>query len=277
MSMEQNKTAMGPPARLYSGKVMHQRMKPFGHRFEYTVFSLLIDLDQLDRANRQSKLFSVNRFNLVSFREADHIDARVSPVDKGIRAYADRLFGNAGMQRPARIKLLAYPRVFGHAFNPISLYYAYNADGNLSGMIYEVRNTFGERHSYVCPVETGQLTDGDLRQTRTKIFHVSPFIEMGARYDFRVRTPGDELQFRILESDADGPLLSASFSGKATPLATGPLAKQLLKIPFLGFKIVAGIHFEALRLWLKGAKFHKSPPPPVPASYVQQPFGMPGE
>ncbi len=275
MSAEHNPAAPNASARLYSGKVMHQRMKPFGHRFEYKVFSLLIDLDRLDAVNRLSRLFSFNRFNLVSFNEADHIDARISPVEKGIRDYADRLFMNAGMVRPARIELLAYPRVLGHAFNPISLYYAYDENGDLSGMIYEVRNTFGERHSYVCPVEAGQLTDAGLRQTRTKIFHVSPFIEMGMRYDFRVRRPGEELQFRILESDAEGPLLSASFSGKATPLATGSLVRQLLKIPLLGFKIVAGIHFEALRLWLKGAKFHKSPPPPVPASYAHH--VMPGE
>jgi uncharacterized protein len=277
MIMGQTITAHTAAARLYSGKVMHQRMKPFGHRFEYKVFSLLLDLDQLQRADRLSRLFSVNRFNLVSFKEADHIDTRISPVEKGIRAYADRLFANAGMQRPARIELLAYPRVFGHAFNPISLYYAYDDAGLLTGMIYEVRNTFGERHTYVCPVEPGQLTQAGLRQTRTKIFHVSPFIEMGMRYDFRVRAPGGELQFRILESDGEGPLLAASFSGKATPLSTASLAAQLAKIPFLGFKIVGGIHFEALRLWLKGAKFKRSPPPPEPASYVQQHFGMPGE
>jgi uncharacterized protein len=277
MIMGQTITAHTAAARLYSGKVMHQRMKPFGHRFEYKVFSLLLDLDQLQRADRLSRLFSVNRFNLVSFKEADHIDTRISPVEKGIRAYADRLFANAGMQRPARIDLLAYPRVFGHAFNPISLFYGYDSFGTLTGMIYAVRNTFGERHSYVCPVEPGQLTAAGLRQTRTKIFHVSPFIEMGMRYDFRVRAPGGELQFRILESDAEGPLLAASFSGVATPLSTASLAAQLVKIPFLGFKIVGGIHFEALRLWLKGAKFKRSPPPPEPASYVQQHFGMPGE
>ena len=275
MSAVHDTAVSNAPARLYSGKVMHQRMKPFGHRFEYKVFSLLIDLDQLDAVGRLSRLFSVNRFNVVSFNEADHIDARISPAEKGIRAYADRLFMNAGMERPARIELLAYPRVLGHAFNPISLYYAYGADGVLTGMIYEVRNTFGERHSYVCPVEDGQLTDAGLRQTRTKIFHVSPFIEMGMRYDFRVRQPRAELQFRILESDAEGPLLSASFSGKAMPVATGALVRQLLKIPLLGFKIVAGIHFEALRLWLKGAKFRKSPPPPVPASYAHH--AVPGE
>ncbi len=275
MTAVQSHSAAHAAALLYSGKVMHQRMKPFGHRFEYKVFSLLLDLDRLDAVNHLSRLFSVNRFNLVSFNEADHIDTRISPAEMGIRAYADRLFMNAGMARAARIELLAYPRVFGHAFNPISLYYAYDENGDLSGMIYEVRNTFGERHSYVCPVEAGQLTDAGLRQTRTKIFHVSPFIEMGARYDFRVRQPGAELQFRILESDEEGPLLSASFSGKATPLATGALVRQLLKIPFLGLKIVFGIHFEALRLWLKGAKFRKSPPPPVPASYVRH--VLPGE
>ena len=277
MTMGQKKPVNPVPARLYSGVVMHQRMKPFGHRFEYKVFSLLLDLDHLARVHSLSRVFSVNSFNLVSFVEADHIDTRISSVEKGIRAYADRLFINAGMKRPARIELLAYPRVFGHAFNPISLYYAYEQSGELSGMIYEVRNTFGERHTYVCPVESGQLTDAGLRQTRTKIFHVSPFIEMGMRYDFRVRAPGDALQFRILESDGEGPLLAASFSGNATPLSTGALVSQLAKIPFLGLKIVAGIHFEALRLWLKGAKFRRSPPPPEPASYVQQHFGMPGE
>ncbi len=277
MIMGQSKPANSAPARLYAGKVMHQRMKPFGHRFEYKVFSLLLDLDQLGRVNRLSRLFSVNRFNIVSFAEADHIDTRISPVAKGIRAYADRLFCTAGMERPKRIELLAYPRVFGHAFNPISLYYAYDEAGALTGMIYEVRNTFGERHTYVCPVETGQLTGAGLRQTRTKIFHVSPFIEMGMRYDFRVRAPGEALQFRILESDGEGPLLAASFSGTATPLSTRALVLQLAKIPLLGFKIVAGIHFEAFRLWLKGAKFRRSPPPPEPASYVQHRFGMPGE
>ena len=275
MSADHNPPAFNAPARLYSGKVMHQRMKPFGHRFEYKVFSLLIDLDRLEAVGRLSWLFSVNRFNLVSFYESDHIDARISPAEKGIRAYAERLFMNAGMARPARIELLAYPRVLGHAFNPISLYYAHDESDALAGMVYEVRNTFGERHTYVCPVEDGQLTEAGLRQTRTKIFHVSPFIDMGARYDFRVGRPGEELQFRILESDAEGPLLAASFSGKATHLATGPIVRQLLKIPLLGFKIVAGIHFEALRLWPKGAKFHKSPPPPAPASYVHQ--VLPGE
>ncbi|MGB8817998.1 MAG: DUF1365 domain-containing protein [Rhizobiaceae bacterium] len=265
------------PARLCKGKVMHQRLKPFGHRFEYSVFSLLIDLDRLNEAHLQSRLFSVNRFNLAAFHERDHIDPRLSDPAKGIRAYADMLFAQAGSKRPHRIELFAYPRILGHAFNPITLYYGYNEIGALSGMIYEVRNTFGERHAYVCPVEQGELSAAGLRQTRRKLLHVSPFIGMAARYDFRLKPPQDSLQFRILESDEDGPLLAAAFSGQIEPMSSGKILKLCMQIPFLGLKIVGGIHFEAFRLWLKGARFHRSPPPPVPASCLDRPIRMTGE
>ncbi|MGL4488605.1 MAG: DUF1365 domain-containing protein, partial [Rhizobiaceae bacterium] len=247
---------------LYAGKVMHQRMKPFGHRFEYSVFSMLIDVDQLPEASRLSRLFSVDRFNICSFFQTDHIDPRISPVSKGIRVYVDALFETAGAVRPARVQLFAYPRIFGHVFNPIALYYAYDEAGNLSGMIYEVRNTFGERHTYVCPVEQGEMSIAGLRQSQDKHFHVSPFIDMKARYDFRLTPPSETLNFRILERDDEGPLLAATFAGTAKPFTTGNLISQMLRIPFLGLKIVLGIHFEALRLWLKGAKFRRSPPPP---------------
>jgi DUF1365 family protein len=256
---------------------MHQRLKPFGHRFEYSVFSLLIDLDRLAEAGKQSKLFSLNRFNLAAFFERDHIDPRISEPAKGIRAYIDRLFENAGINRPDRVELLAYPRILGHTFNPITLYYAYGNNGVLTGMIYEVRNTFGQRHTYVCPVEQGELNESGLRQTRSKLLHVSPFIDMKARYDFRLRPPTQQLQFRILESDPEGPLLAATFSGRLERLSNLNLLKCCLKVPFLGLKVVGGIHFEALRLWLKGAVFHRSPRPPSAASYKERPIGMPGE
>lgn len=277
MTQVRSPKSLHAAARLCVGKVMHQRLKPFGHRFDYTVFSLLIDLDRLDEANGQSRLFSINRFNLSAFVEHDHIDPRISDPAKGIRAYVDRLFANAGVARPHRIDLLAYPRILGHAFNPITLYYAYDDKGSLIGMIYEVRNTFGERHTYVCPVEDRELSDAGLRQTRQKLLHVSPFIGMQARYDFRVRPPTEELKFRILESDPVGPLLAATFSGRMEPLTNANLLKRCAQVPFLGLKIVGGIHFEALRLWLKGAVFHRSPPPPVAASYEERPFGLPGE
>jgi DUF1365 family protein len=260
-------SANGPPPAaagvLYPGDVMHQRMKPFGHRFSYRVFSILVDLDRMEELGRITPLLSVNRSGLASFRENDHAEN-----GETIRAFADRLLAEAGLpERAHRILLLAYPRIFGYVFNPISVYFAYDAGDRLVAIIYSVRNTFGERHTYVAPVEAGALTDSGVRQTRAKLFHVSPFIDMGARYYFRVLPPGKAVRLRIHETEAGEPLLAASFSGEAQELATSTLAACLLKIPFMTWKIVAGIHWEALKLWLKGARFHRSPPAPAPASF----------
>jgi uncharacterized protein len=265
MSVE---TAMPPAAAgtLYEGQVMHARLKPFVHRFSYRVFSTLIDIDQLGALGRLSWLFSVNRFNALSFHENDHIDPRISPVSEGLRAYVDALCRKADMPPPRRALLLAYPRVFGHVFNPISVYYAYGASNLLCAVIYEVRNTFGERHAYVCPVQPGEMSEAWLRQSCVKRLHVSPFIGMSGKYDFRIAPPGEELRLRILEHDQAGPILAASFSAKAKPLTTATLVSAMIRIPLLGLKVVFLIHFEALRLWLKGAIFLKSPPPPPPVS-----------
>lgn len=252
---------------LYSGDVMHQRMKPIGHRFRYRVFSLMVDIDRLAEADGQSTLFSVNRRNLASFFEADHTgDATI-----GLRAYADRMLAQAGLeQRAARILLVCYPRILGHVFNPLSVYYAYDGADRLVAAIYEVRNTFGERHTYVCPVEAGQLNESGLRQSCAKIFHVSPFIPLDMRYHFRMLPPGDEIRWRILETDAEGPLLSATFSGVQEPLDTKHLGLAMIRFPLLPFKIVGGIHWEALKLWLKGIKYIPRPKAPPPISVNRQ-------
>jgi DUF1365 family protein len=261
--------AYGPPnapATLYEGPVMHARLKPFTHRFSYRVFSALLDIDRLGESSRLSALFSVNRFNVLSFHEKDHIDARISPEREGLRAYVNSLCAEADMPAPRRVLLLAYPRVFGHAFNPISVYYAYGSDNQLSAVIYEVRNTFGARHAYVCPVRPGEFSSAGLRQTCSKRLHVSPFIGMSGKYDFRLAPPGQSLRLRILEHDESGPILAASFSASAKPLTTANLLSALIRIPLLGLKVVGLIHFEALRIWLKGAIFRASPSPPPPAS-----------
>jgi uncharacterized protein len=258
----------GPPpdaaGMLYIGEVMHHRLKPFGHRFAYRVFSLLVDVDRLDELDRTSWLLSINRPNLASFHESDHVERK----GEAVRAFADRLLADAGLgNRATRILLLAYPRVCGYVFNPISVYFAYDAAGALIALIYAVRNTFGERHNYVAPVRPGELSKAGLRQARTKIFHVSPFIDMGARYDFRVLPPGKVIRLRIHETEKGEPLLAATFAGRAKSLDSLALARCLLKMPLLTWKIMAAIHWEALKLLLKGARFHKSPEPPKPVSY----------
>lgn len=246
-------------AALYAGQVMHQRMKPVGHRFSYDVFSLMIDLDRLDEADGMSRVFSVNRHNLLSFYEKDHTGDRTRPL----RNYVDALLAESGLQaRPARVLLVCYPRILGLVFNPLAVYYAYDEDGALSAMVYEVRNTFGERHTYVCPIGPDEVSGAGVRQQCDKLFHVSPFIPMGMRYRFRMLPPGEEIRWRILETDKEGPLLAATFSGARVPLKTGKILRLVARIPHLTLKIVAGIHWEALKLWLKGVRYIPRPRAP---------------
>jgi hypothetical protein len=218
--------------------------------------SLLIDLDRLDEANRQSPLFAVNRAALYSFHEADHGERDGS----SLRRYAER----CAMQHDidltgGRVLLLCYPRLLGYTFNPLSVYFCYRAGGELSLMIYEVRNTFGDIHSYVLPVKSGERSAAGIRQAQDKLFYVSPFIEMAMRYHFRVVPPGNDVKFRILETDREGPLLAATFHGRRSTLTSAALLRSFFSLPLVTLKIVAAIHWEALRLWLKGARLVPRP------------------
>jgi DUF1365 family protein len=249
-------------AALYFGEVMHARLKPMGHRFNYRVMSLLIDLDRLDEADRQSALFGVNRAALYSFHEADH-GARDG---SSLRAYAERCAADHGIDLGGgRIELLCYPRLLGYGFNPLSVYFCHRRDGELALVIYEVRNTFGEIHPYVLPVRPGELTDAGLRQQQDKLFYVSPFVPMEMRYHFRVLPPSDVVKVRILETDREGPLLAATFHGSRRKLGSGALLRSALALPLMTFKIMAAIHWEALRLWLKGARLQPRPQAPTDA------------
>lgn len=249
---------------LYPGKVMHARLKPFGHRFKYRVFTCLFDLDAIKTASKLPRIFSLNRLNFLSFYEKDHLP---KDDERSLRDYASSLAEDANCERPARILLLAYPRIFGFVFNPIANYFCYDENDNLTAVIYEVRNTFGERHSYVCKVEDGQLTESGLRQERNKIFYVSPFMDMKMRYHFRVLPPGDEVKIRIFETDGTDPILSATFNGNAKRFNTPNLLGQVARLPFMTLKVVAGIHWEAMKIWIKGAKFYRRGKPPAPVSY----------
>jgi DUF1365 family protein len=230
---------------------MHARLKPMGHRFSYRVMSLLIDLDRLADADRQSALFGVNRAALYSFHEADHGMRDGS----SLRAYVQRCAAERGIDlTDGRVLLLSYPRLLGYTFNPLSVYFCYRADGELALLIYEVRNTFGDIHPYVLPVTPGDISDAGVRQQQDKLFYVSPFIEMAMRYHFRVRPPGARVQLRILETDREGPLLAATFNGRHRMLNTKELLCAFFAFPLVTMKVMAAIHWEALRLWLKGAR-----------------------
>jgi uncharacterized protein len=241
----------GDAAALYVGKVMHARLKPVGHRFSYRVMSLLIDLDRLAAADGQTPLFGVNRRALCSFHEADHGDRDGT----SLRNYAQRCAAEHGIDLTGgRVLLLCYPRLLGYGFSPLSVYFGYRASGQLALVIYEVRNTFGEMHAYVLPVKDGDVSPAGIRQQQDKRFYVSPFIEMETHYHFRLVAPKERVKLRILETDREGPLLSATFDGHRRRLTTKELLCSFLVLPAVSVKIMAAIHWEALRLWLKGVR-----------------------
>jgi len=193
----------------------------------------------------------VNRTALYSFHEADHGERDGS----SLRLYAECRAAEHGVDLTGgRVLLLCYPRLFGFTFNPLSVYFCRRAAGELALIIYEVRNTFGELHAYVLPVEPCETSAAGVRQQQDKLFYVSPFIEMTMRYRFRVTPPGDNVKLRILETDREGPLLAATFNGRRQSLTTRSLLRAFFALPLVTFKIVAAIHWEALRLWLKGAR-----------------------
>ena len=249
---------------LYAGAVTHQRFAPKAHRLRYSMFQVLFDLDETPTLSRRLRLFSHNRFNLYSFFDRDHGDGRAGPL----RAWVEETLAAAGIALDGgAIRLLCMPRLFGHVFNPLSIYYCHRADGSLAAMLYEVNNTFGERHSYLIAAPPG--ADGPIRQSCRKAFHVSPFMDMAMTYDFKVTLPGQSVVTTVNASDARGePILAAAFSGHRRELTDRVLFHALFAYPLLTLKVVAAIRFEAVKLILRGVRLRPRPPAPVHAVTV---------
>jgi len=235
---------------IYNGTVIHKRFKPKIHFFKYKVFSLLIDLSELDILDKRINFFSYNKFNLISFFDKDHGERDGSSLTKWVKK---NLKDNEIDTEHIRIKLLCYPRILGYVFNPLSIFYVYNNDEKLISILYEVKNTFGEQHTYIFKVENDNL----LQHNCVKKFHVSPFIEMDCNYFFRILKPAEKISVIIDQYQSNEKILYASQDGKRTELTSSELIKSYLKHPLMTFKIISAIHFEAFKLWAKGIKFIK--------------------
>ena len=244
---------------LYSGRVRHTRHRPRRHAFRYRVFMALFDLDELDALDRGLRVFSRNRPNLVSFYDADHL-----APGRPLRAQVEAHLADAGLAAGGAIRLLCMPRVFGYAFNPLSVFFCHRVDGSLAAILYEVNNTFGQRHSYLLPVAAGDDGRRPIRQSCAKAFYVSPFMDMGLDYRFTIARPGDTTHVGIDAYAGAAPMITTAFGGRRSALSDRSLLSAVARHPLLTFKVVAGIHWEALFIWLKGIKPRPRPPaPPV--------------
>ena len=231
-------------SKLYTGTVFHRRVRPTVHQLQYRVFSLLIDLDELPQLHRELTGFSWNSFNIFSVYDKDF---GVKAVD-GIRVGLEQALQSNGIERPTKVLLSCYPRLFGYSFNPLSVYYCLRDDGSVFAVVHEVHNTFGERHVYVLPVEKPAKW---IQQSTQKALFVSPFAHMKMHYHFRLNVPDETQVVAIRLHDCDGLVLTASYSANRQDLTGKALFKQAIAMPWLSVKVVGGIHWEALRLWLK--------------------------
>jgi DUF1365 family protein len=231
---------------IYTGEVLHRRYVGGGNTFRYQVFYLLLDLDELGQLGQLSRLFGVNRPAWFSYRDADHGAGNGEPFKQWLAGVA-RDAGYAAEDWSFRV--LTMPRMFGYVFNPITVVFCHRRDGSVAAMIYEVNNTFGERIAYLAPVDSDQTP---IRQRCDKEMFVSPFFELRGHYDFFVNWSEMGLRVGIDYSVDDSHHMHASFNGSRQPFGARTLQRLAITHPVTTLKVTGGIHYEALKLWLRG-------------------------
>ena len=235
---------------IYKGFVTHRRFKPLRHYFSYKTFSILFDLTELEDLHKKIGIFSFNRFNIFSFYNKDHGSRDGNDLTEWVKINLKKYNLNFNV---SKIKLLCFPRVFGYVFNPLSIFYCYDGDV-LKAILYEVKNTFNEQHTYVFSVNNSSKI---ITQQCNKKFYVSPFIEMDTFYNFRLTEPDENIRILIKQTDKEGKILVACQVGRRQAMSLKQLFINFFTHPMMTFKIMISIHYEALRLWRKGAMFQK--------------------
>ena len=232
---------------LYTGTLMHARRSPERNVFTYPIAFFVIDLDELPGLDRRLRLLSVNRPNVVAFRDRDHFDG--GPVRDSVVRFCAR----GGIDVDGRIVMLTQLRVLGYVFNPVSFYWCHHADGSLACMVAELNNTFGERLPELLP------GPGPAYRQRKRL-HVSPFMGLDQEYEYAFGAPGDDVWARTHVREGDERVLTAVLHGRRRELTDRSLARVLVRHPLQPHQVTALIHWQALRLWRKGVPFHHKPP-----------------
>jgi hypothetical protein len=245
-------------ASLCRGTVVHKRLTPRRHALSYRVFSILIDVDEIAGVAARTRFFSYNRAGLISIHDRDHFAGDGEPIAVAVR----RVLATAGYAASGvRIHMLTYPRVLGYVFNPLTVYVCENPDATVGAFVYEVSNTFGERTCYVVPA--GAPRDGIHAHSCGKRMDVSPFAGHTGAYGFRVRLDADDVLIGVTLRDATGPVLKTHFRAASEPLTARAIVRALARMPAMTLKVIAAIHFEAARLWLKRVPLHRRRPGPA--------------
>ena len=254
-------------AALYVGETWHRRFAPRPHEFRYRLFQLLVDVDRLDEAFAGLRWMRLGKGGLMSFSPRDHGDRQTDQL----RPWVTATLAQAGVEATAvTIRLLCFPRVLGFVFNPLSIFFVHAGDGGLEAVIYEVNNTFGQTHAYVIPASGA----GRETQRAAKAFYVSPFYKVEGEYRFDISAPDETLDLRIVKAVAGKPDFVATQTATREALTDQRLAALFWSIPLLTVKVVAAIHWEALRLFFKGAPFGARPPGPKSGISAGEPLGL---
>ena len=251
------------PAQIAVGEVRHTRHRPNRHAFRYPAYFLRLPMRRLDAALAGHRLLSRNRFNLLSFHDADHGDRRET---RPLVAWITGLLVGEGIDdADGEIWLHTFPRVLGYAFKPVSFWFCHRRDGAMRAIVCEINNTFGERHCYLLAHRDGRPLKAGEELAATKVFHVSPFCAVSGGYRFRFIDARSRSVARIDYDDAADarPLISTSLSGDLRPVTDRALLSAFFRIPLFSFGVIARIHWQALRLWWKRAPFFSKPAPPA--------------
>lgn len=251
---------------IYRSTVKHRRFQPMGHQLSYKVWSLLVDLDEIDGLAGRIPFLSRNRWNIVSFHDRDH-----GPRDgSDLKGWFTSQTAAVGVDLTGgTVRIMAFPRLLGYTFNPITVWFGYDRDQHLRAVMYEVHNTFGHQHSHLVVLPEASHGTGTMRHDLRKELHVSPFFDQIGTYRVTVNQPTTDYSLTIEYLDEDGGrLLTASQRGKRTELTGRSLLKQFITSPMLTVKVIVGIHWEAIKLLRKGARYRPVPAPPIDDIHV---------
>ena len=244
---------------IYNGEVTHTRFKPVRHFLKYKTFSLLIDLDEINLLDKSIGIFSYNKFNIFSFYDQDHGYRDHRSLKKFV---TDILSNNSIKYNKLKFSVLCFPRILGYVFNPLSVIFCFEQDV-LIAILYEVKNTSNEQHTY-CFANKNFSIKTIYQHRCKKKFYVSPFIEMDSYYKFSTRTPSDKLSLLIEQFNTkDEKVLFASQIGKRTYFTSATILKSFFINPLMTFRVIFGIHYQALRIFFKGGKYYSRRKKPI--------------